>query len=208
MTHSLLAKPQPYVKSAECPWVREPNSALEFASVLPYCVGLGLEIGPGGNRFSDTVLAIDNNSTADCDMVWDFDTQGPYPFKDGTFDFVVSSHVLEDAPPHRIAFWFNEWMRLVKTGGHLCILVPDIQGGRYPGIDEKWDEADELVQKGERPLGAPKGNSAHRIEMGKNVLMALLIQYAGTQKCSAEVVQCDTLPKDQMTMDFVVQKIR
>ncbi len=202
MTHSLKAKPQPYVKSSECPWIREANSALEFASILPYCTGLGLEIGPGGNRFSDTVLAIDNNSTADCDMTWDFDTQGPYPFKDCIFDFVVSSHVLEDAHPDRIQDWFNEWMRLLRIGGHLCLLVPDMQGGRYPDVYEKWTEDDELVKRGERNAGDCRGNSAHRITMGSNWLKQLVLNYQGPQG----IVSFNTLPQDQMTMDCVIQK--
>lgn len=45
------------------------------------------------------------------------------PFKDGTLDFVYSSHLLED-----FFDWdpvLREWMRVLKPGGKLVILVPD-----------------------------------------------------------------------------------
>jgi SAM-dependent methyltransferase len=201
--HRLKAKPEPYVASAACPYVREANTHLEFSSVLPYCQGLGLDIGPGGNRFSDTVLSIDSNPTADCDMCWDFLRDGSYPFMAESFDFIFASHVIEDFAPEDIQRVFNEWMRIIKPGGYLCLLVPDMQGERYPDVDDKWMPDDELVKKGERKAGDCRGNNAHRITMGSNVLKALVLAYQGPRG----IVQFNTLPKDQMTMDCVVQKL-
>lgn len=201
--HILKAQPQPYVKSAEVPYIREPNTFMEFSVVQQYCEGLGLEIGPGGNRFSDTVLAIDSSPTADCDMVWDFLQEGKYPFHDETFDFVFASHVIEDFDPRDIQDVFNEWMRLIKGGGYLVLLVPDMEGGRYPDVDDKWMPEDELVKRGERNAGDCRGNNSHRITMGYSCLVDLVVKHGVN---SAAIVQGNTLPRDQMTMDFVVQK--
>jgi SAM-dependent methyltransferase len=66
------------------------------------------------------------------------------PFKDGALDFVYSSHVLED-----FADWtpvLAEWVRVLKPGGHLVILIPD---------KKRWEEA---LRNGQPP------NCAHQHE--------------------------------------------
>lgn len=47
------------------------------------------------------------------------------PFKDNSYDFIVSSHVLEH-------FWdpikaLNEWMRVIKPGGYIFMIVPHMK---------------------------------------------------------------------------------
>ena len=66
------------------------------------------------------------------------------PFKDGTLDFVYSSHLLEDFADWRPAL--REWTRVLKKGGYLVILMPD---------RERWAEA---LRRGQPP------NCAHRKE--------------------------------------------
>lgn len=66
------------------------------------------------------------------------------PFNDLSLDFVYSSHLLED-----FADWapiLQEWVRPIKPGGHLIILVPD---------KELWQKA---LGNGQPP------NDAHRHE--------------------------------------------
>lgn len=208
--HTLKSTPKPYVKSALCPWIREDNTFMENESVQKYCEGFGLDIGCGNNRFSDTVLAMDVNPNADAEVIWDC-RDLPYPFKDGAFDFVVSSHCLEDFAPEDIQNVFNEWMRILKVGSHLCLLVPDMEGGRYPDVNDKWMPEDELVKRGERNVGDCRGNSAHRITMGRTLLHKLVLAYNGPSDTNfitkASLMQCDTLPQDQMTMDWVLKKL-
>ena len=86
--------------------LEETEKRPEFLLMRPYIKGLGLEIGTGTNRLSPTVLGIDNYNHVDADMVWDCAPEQdgkqyyqPYPFKDERFDFVFSSHVLEDFNP-------------------------------------------------------------------------------------------------------------
>lgn len=66
------------------------------------------------------------------------------PFKDGVVDTVYSSHLLED-----FLEWepvLREWVRVLKPGGNLVILVPD---------KVLWNEA---IRKGQPP------NCQHRHE--------------------------------------------
>ena len=44
-------------------------------------------------------------------------------FKDGELDFVVASHVLEHMPDIKSAL--REWVRVLKVGGILAVVVPD-----------------------------------------------------------------------------------
>lgn len=182
----------------------------EFLLMRPFIKGLGLEIGTGTNRLSPTVLGIDNYNHVDADMVWDCmaEKEGhhyycPYPFKDERFDFVFSSHVLEDFSPVVIQMVFDEWLRLVKPGGHLILLVPDMEGGRYPDWDEKFTEEDEEVKEGKRQVGELKGNPSHRCTMG----LTLLHKLQQESKYKSEIVCEDTVPHTTMTIDFVVKKL-
>lgn len=66
------------------------------------------------------------------------------PFDDASLDFVYSSHLLED-----YLDWtpvLKEWVRVLKPGGYLIILVPD---------KKLWNEA---IEKGQPP------NCSHKHE--------------------------------------------
>jgi SAM-dependent methyltransferase len=66
------------------------------------------------------------------------------PFVDDSLDFVYSSHFIED-----VYDWnplLNEWLRVLRPGGHLIIMLPD---------KKLWNEA---ISKGQPP------NCAHRHE--------------------------------------------
>lgn len=49
------------------------------------------------------------------------------PEKSETFDFVYSSHVLEHFFYYEIRTVFEEWLRILKVGGDIKILVPNIE---------------------------------------------------------------------------------
>ena len=193
--------------------IEENDPRPEFLAMEPFCRGLGLDIGCGTNRLSPTVLSIDNYPHLDADLIWDcWKPEGtgyvfnPYPFRDCVFDFVFASHLLEDFPRQQIFQVFNEWMRLVKVGGHLIILVPDMEGGRYPDWDEKFNEEDEEVKSGKRKLGELKGNPSHSITMGITLLNEMAAAYESIEHNALEIVQVDTIPHNTMTLDFVVRK--
>ncbi len=190
--------------------LEETEKRPEFLLMRPYIKGLGLEIGTGTNRLSPTVLGIDNYNHIDADMVWDCAPEKdgtqyyqPYPFKDERFDFVFSSHVLEDFNPIVIQTVFDEWLRLVKKGGYLILLVPDMEGKRYPDWDEVFTETDEEVIKGERKAGELKGNPSHRCTMG----LTLLNKLKSESKYNSVLVQCNQVPHTTMTLDYVIKRI-
>lgn len=96
----------------------------------------GLEIGGAAhNPFNLNTLNVDN--TADMETIFkkaEFSTCGEklkvdivaegdeLPFKDNTWDFVISSHVIEHFfdPVKAI----KEWLRVVRLGGYIFIIAP------------------------------------------------------------------------------------
>jgi predicted SAM-dependent methyltransferase len=47
------------------------------------------------------------------------------PFRNGTFDLVYASHVLEHIPWYHVEATLREWTRILKPGGQLELWVPD-----------------------------------------------------------------------------------
>lgn len=98
--------------------------------IEPYLKGNVLELGSGGWPCCPHAIQLDlqrfhhpEYDLPPVQLVWNAFTR--LPFDNGTFDTLVASHVLEDTSD-----WFpvlREWMRVVKTGGHLIIQVPDLK---------------------------------------------------------------------------------
>ena len=49
------------------------------------------------------------------------------PFETGSLDFVHASHILEDYAQSRWPEVLGEWARVVRPGGHVIILVPEVK---------------------------------------------------------------------------------
>ncbi|MNX83829.1 hypothetical protein D3C86_1156070 [compost metagenome] len=49
------------------------------------------------------------------------------PFPDASFDAVYTSHVLEHIPPAHAAAFLNEAVRVLKPGGVMRVVVPDLE---------------------------------------------------------------------------------
>lgn len=182
------------------------DSRPEFAAMEKYCRGLGMDTGCGTNRLSPTVLTTDWYPHTDTDLIWNCIYNGqyfPYPFREDRFDFIFASHVLEDFQPEHLQWVFDEFMRMIKPGGYFVILGPYMDGIRYPKWDEKFTDNDEEVMTGKRQVGETKGNPSHLFDWDENVCHALL----KNSKYKIELVQINTLPKNQMTIDFVVRKL-
>ena len=47
------------------------------------------------------------------------------PFRDGTFELVYASHVLEHVPWYQAEATLREWVRILAPGGALEVWVPD-----------------------------------------------------------------------------------
>lgn len=119
---------------------------------VQYCVGNGIDIGSGGDPVVPNAIQIDlpdekfeyYNSGKKLDKSAWRGSGADLPFKDNVCDFVYSSHLLED-----FFDWdpiLREWVRVLKPGGHLVILVPD---------KARWNAA---IRKGQPP------NCEHRHE--------------------------------------------
>lgn len=97
--------------------------------VLPWCVGHGCDIGFGGDKVrNDDCVGIDlprpyahtGGDAVDvpCDVM-----RQPIPLPDASFDYVYSSHLIEDFADTGAAL--REFARLVRTGGVLVLVFPD-----------------------------------------------------------------------------------
>lgn len=100
------------------------------------------------------------------------------------FDWIFSSHMVEDLPtPRAIADCLRNWTSILKNDGHIVLLLPDMQGGRYPTVAEG-------------------GNPSHRVDVGAEFINSI------TEALPRLVlVQMDTIPHDKScTIDVVFQK--
>lgn len=81
-----------------------------------------LEIGPGVNHIKgfETVNVV---WTDGVDYV--ADASKKLPFKDGTYDIVYASHILEHIPWYQLDATLKEWVRVLNSGGFLEVWVPN-----------------------------------------------------------------------------------
>jgi SAM-dependent methyltransferase len=97
--------------------------------VIPYCRGKGCDIGFGGDKImKENCDGIDYAQpyayTGDdpvdiaCDLF-----KEKIPVADNTYDYVYSSHLIEDFPDTRIVL--EDFIRILKSGGHLILVFPD-----------------------------------------------------------------------------------
>lgn len=99
--------------------------------VLPYCRGLGVDVGCGNDIVAPSAIGVD---LPDAEFVsYTAHTQesaahiearaDALPFRSGSLGFVYSSHLLEDFYDWKPVL--REWWRILKIGGHLIVLIPD-----------------------------------------------------------------------------------
>lgn len=120
-----LAKHQYRLVSDQRAWTSETSKCRD--RLAPYCVGYGLDLGFGGDPITENAIRMD--------FPQPYGKTGSYPvqlggdatqlvwFKDGTLDYVYSSHLLEDFEDTKAVLL--EWLRVLKTGGRLIIFCPD-----------------------------------------------------------------------------------
>ncbi len=81
-----------------------------------------LEIGPGQFPLSG-FETLDIEADINVDYRWDASKR--LPFKDNTFDVIYASHILEHVPWYQSEKVLTEWVRILKRGGVLEVLVPN-----------------------------------------------------------------------------------
>lgn len=88
--------------------------------LIRYCQGQGLDIGCSFGRISVNAIGIDlYSSHADIRM----DARDLSKFPDEHFDFVFSSHLLEELENTEATL--KEWFRLIKPGGYIVLYQAD-----------------------------------------------------------------------------------
>lgn len=123
----------------------------ECASVADYCTGVGLDPGAGGRTLDADTVTMDLHAPAqhsgDACAV---------PFGDNFFDHVANFHLLEHLPDPRAAI--REWLRVVKPGGHVCMVIPDTRFTNAQNTDATPHLAEYSPREFVRDvLGAPLG---------------------------------------------------
>jgi len=98
--------------------------------LLPYCHGVGLDIGCGPEKIRKEAIGVDMGGVADinCNIERGIDI-----FSEGFFDYIFSSHCLEDMEDHvRI---LREWWSKLKVGGFLVLYLP--HRDYYPNMGQE-----------------------------------------------------------------------
>jgi len=106
----------------------------ERLAVLPYCEGRGLDIGCGHRKTSDNCIGVDltpqgqegeigcvRGKKSEADVTASGDDL--HMFEDGEMDFIVARHNLEHYVD--IIKTLQEWIRVLKSGGTLALVLPD-----------------------------------------------------------------------------------
>jgi len=99
--------------------------------ILKYCTGYGCDIGFGGDPITDSAIRIDFATpyavTGKASVQLGGDCRNLKWFRNNVLDYVYSSHVLEDFPEDETVNVIREWIRVLKKGGKLILLLPDQQ---------------------------------------------------------------------------------
>ena len=108
-------------------WTPETSKGYEAQKcryrIASYLRGTGLDIGCGDEKVCEAAIGIDIAGRG-ADIRLDISADGALGmFADGVFDYVFSSHCLEDMPCTRDTL--KEWWRVIKPGGHLILYGPD-----------------------------------------------------------------------------------
>lgn len=112
----------------------QPPTDPERSMLLPYCKGLGIDVGCGSKKTHPLALGVDltpkgqsgkygseRRQISEADICTSGDNL--YMFADGVLDYVVARHNLEHyTDPIKT---LKEWKRVLKRGGILGIVIPN-----------------------------------------------------------------------------------
>lgn len=99
------------------------------ARLAPFCAGYGLDLGFGGDPIGPGAIRVDlpqpYTAVGQAPVQLGGDARDLRWFRDGTLDYVFSSHLLEDFAD--TAAVLREWLRVLRPGGRLVLFCPDEQ---------------------------------------------------------------------------------
>ena len=178
-----------YWEDSLSPVVMFPEFNFNLQYVEKYLVGTGLDMGCGCcPLIRDDCIHVDHSPQPGAvELVGsDFIHADAVSFKPKRkVNYVFSSHMVEDLPTGgAIIDCLLGWAKHLKRGGYIVILIPDMQGGRYPTVEDG-------------------GNPSHRVNVGVEFINGILSKLKGP-----ELVQMDTIPHDKScTLDVVLKKV-
>ena len=93
---------------------------------IPNLENINLNIGPGHwSKPSPGWVTVDVDSDRG-DIVLNFQEFSGLPLKDNSCNCIYASHVFEHISIYHTQFVFNECFRVLKPGGYMRIIVPDV----------------------------------------------------------------------------------
>jgi SAM-dependent methyltransferase len=191
------------------------NTKLEFETYLKKWTiqdnrfSNGIDVGCGGGseatsggRIDDMILSIDQQPDwryASAQIVWnchDLDL-----FADGKLDFIFSSHCLEDFDD--IPIVFQNWLRKLKIGGILLLLLPDMERCecQFCNGRSRYASIEDFKATGQ-------GNPSHKTNVGVKFMTSMIDDLKRAGKVNCKIEQVDTIPHNvSPSVDFVIRRI-
>jgi len=146
----------------------------EIELLTEYAVGTGLNLGCGNIKIGNSIGVDLRKDVKAVDIEADITD---LPFADMAFDYIVSSasfEHLEQAP----ILTLREWLRVLKYGGIIAILVPDVSYGIW-AMTGDTGEVGKFVKK-ERAM-----EHLHAFDV---TTLKLLFEFAGMNIIRCEVI--------------------
>lgn len=91
--------------------------------LLKWCRGVGLDLGCGTSKICKEAIGIDDRDRCVAQMA--IDIANLQCFLNNSFDYIFSSHALEDIQNTSAAL--KEWLRVLRSGRYLVLYCPDKQ---------------------------------------------------------------------------------
>jgi predicted SAM-dependent methyltransferase len=117
-----------------------------------------LDIGSGGKSSDSSFIGVDAYAEgADIKaFMWDL------PYEDNSVDIIVSNQALEHVSKFDVIPTLREWHRVLKPGGHLQVIVPDLEWAVT-----FWLEHKDMPDATAWPMDIIYGNQNHEGEFHK-----------------------------------------
>lgn len=95
---------------------------MEAGKIAPWFAGRGADIGCGLRTIKQDTIRVDCDQNVKPEVLCGGDK---LPFKDGELDYISSIHSFEHFEDQKAVL--KEWLRVVKDGGVVGIVHPDVQ---------------------------------------------------------------------------------
>jgi SAM-dependent methyltransferase len=179
-----------------------------------YLIGDGIDIGAGNDPLAQYFEFFPlMRSCKNWDLP-DGDAELMASVADGTYDFVHSSHCLEHMKNPEIAL--NNWIRILKKGGHLVCIVPDedlYEHGVFPSTYNPDHKVSFTVFKkqswNKRSLNLLEllSNTAEAVSVLKIELLDATYRYQITQLGADPRFDQTMTPIGESAIEFVLRKL-